>query len=272
MPNPMRTGSGNDGKFSVIILNPLDRDVDVGSLTISSPSVQIFGSGQETDVEPTTGWSSEQGGGANSAIKWESDGNPVTVPAISIKEFKVESYRTGGVLLETDIIYSVVTSEGKLTNLYTMTGKDESQFPTMNVYFSPDYDNPEQNWTGALSNIPDGVQTTYNATVQSLGSTLGSEVVLNIIIPKDFTNVNAATQSAWDAPIVTNNEDGTTLIKVNTTSTDFDVNLGEPFSFNATAPVVTKAQLYIFQTTIQYPDSDAQIAAAIAEVGVQVVP
>ncbi len=153
-----------------------------------------------------------------------------------------------------------------------MTGKEAPQFPTMNVYFSPDYDNPEQNWTGALSNIPDGVQTTYNATVQSLGSTLGSEVVLTIMVPKNFTNVNAATQSAWDAPIVITNEDGTTLIKVNTTDSNFNNNHEEPFSFNATSPVVTTTRLYIFQTTIQYPNSNSQIAAAIAEVGVQVVP
>jgi len=274
LPNPMRVGLTNDGKYSAIIYNPLNRDVDIGSLSISSPSAPMYNVGQITAVEPTTGWSAEQGSSGNSFIVWESDGNPITVQAKSIKQFRVEGENVGEVLLETDIIITVITSEGKLSDVHTMTAKDEPEFPTMNVYYSTDSAQPEQTWTGFISDIPDGVQTTYNATVQSKGEfvNLGSEVILTIIIPKDFTNVNAASQSEWDAPIVINNADGSTLIKVNTTDSDFNSDHEEPFSFNATAPVVTAAQLYVFKTTIQYPNSNAQIAAAIAEVGVRVVP
>lgn len=274
LPNPMRVGATNDGKYSAIIFNPLNRDVDIGSLSISSPSAPMFNVGQITAVEPTTGWRAEQGSSGNSFIVWESDGNPITVQAKSIKQFRVEGENVGEVLLETDIIITVITSDGKLSDVHTMTAKDVAEFPTMNVYYSPDYDNPETNWTGFISDIPDGVQTTYNATVQSKGPGifLGSEVVLTIIVPKDFTSVSASTQSSWDAPIIINNADGSTLIKVNTTDSNFNPNQKETFSFNATAPVVTEAQLYVFKTIIQYPNSDAQIAAAIAEAGVRVVP
>jgi len=274
LPNPMRVGATNDGKYSAIIFNPLNRDVDIGSLSISSPSAPMYNVGQITAVEPTTGWRAEQGSSGNAFIVWESDGNPITVQANSIKQFRVEGENVGEVLLETDIIITVITSDGKLSDVHTMTAKDVAEFPTMNVYYSPDSAQPEQNWTGVISDIPDGVQTTYNATVQSKGAgiNLGSEVVLTIIVPKDFTSVSASTQSSWDAPIIINNADGSTLIKVNTTDSDFNPNQKETFSFNATAPVVAVAQLYVFKTIIQYPNSDAQIAAAIAEVGVSVVP
>jgi len=51
------------------------------------------------------------------------------------------------------------------------------------------------------------------------------------------------------------------------------------FSFNATAPVVTEKSLYVFATTTFYPkwsiaitDSGPEIASAISEAGVMVIP
>ena len=275
LPNPLQTVNNDLGKFSILVINPLDRDVEIYAIGISSPSTKIFKNNDFTAVEPTTGWVAKQfgGGGNTSILMWEANGNPITVTANSMKQFRVESKNKGPSAVETDLIIEALTSEGKLLSLYAMSG--ESAFPTMNVYFSTDSANPKITWTGLITNVPDGVQTTYNATVHnaSPATDLDTEVALTIMIPKDFTNVSADPQSSWDDIIILSNQDGSTLIKVNTTSTFFNQNRAEVFSFNATAPVVTTSKLYVFQTTALYPNcSCEEISAAIAEVGVEVVP
>jgi len=275
LPNPMKNDAIDYGRYAILLVNPLDRDLEIYSVGISSPSTKIFKSGNFIAVEPTEGWVAKQfgGGGNTSILLWEAEGNPITVLANSMVQFRVESKNSGPEMVETDLIFIAITSEGKLITLHTMSG--EAAFPTMNVYFSPDATKPKDNWTGMVSNIPAGVQTTYNATVHNLstGTNLGSEVALTIMVPKDFTNVSADPQSAWDDIIILSNADGTTLIKVNTTSTSFAGNRAEPFSFNATAPVVTSPKLFVFLTTAVYPNcSCTEISSAVAEVGVQVVP
>jgi len=277
LPNPMQNGAIDFGRYAILVVNPLDRNIEIYAIGISSPSTKIFksGAGNFNGVEPTTGWVAKQfGGGANTSIlMWEAEGNPIVVPANGMVQFRVESKNSGPEMVETDLIIEALTSEGKLITLYAMSG--ESSFPTMNVYYSPDPAAPKDNWTGMISNIPDGVQTTYNATVHNLSATinLDAEVALSIMIPKDFTNVSANPQSAWDDIIILSNQDGSTLIKVNTTSTNFAGNRAEVFSFNATAPVVTTPKLYVFQTTTVYLACPcSEISSALAEVGVEVVP
>jgi hypothetical protein len=70
------------------------------------------------------------------------------------------------------------------------------------------------------------------------------------------------------------NDDGSHVINVQTTLSDFVGS--QVYQFSANVPTVTDDKLYVFQTTTVYPDfvEDAviQLASALSEAGVEVVP
>jgi len=281
LPNPMQgnpdAGSGI-GKFGIGIINPLDRPVEVYALGIASPVAKIF-EDSPTGVEPTDGWSRALATvGEFSLLLWESSETasqqPRLVPGKSIVQFRVESTnREDKILLEAPLFVESLTSEGKLLALYAMTSEDEH--PTISLFYT-DSAIPPQDWTYKFDNAQGGQETQYNVTIanSSTEMNLNTEVALAILIPKDFTNVNAASQSGWDPITIVQNPDGSHFIKVNTTNSFLNAQQNYTLSFNATAPVVTETTLYVFPTTSFYPKwlEGPDIASALSELGVKVSP
>jgi len=293
LPNPLEGGIGfNDGKgkFGIGIINPLDRPVEVYALALSSPLGEIFKAANPTGVEPVYGWTTlDLDVGEFSVLLWESSndcnptpctGIPRIVPGESIVEWKVELPNDeGDPILEAPIFVESLTSEGKLLAIYTITS--DEKYPTMNIFYTDDISDPLNNWTYKFDNVPSGQRTQFNATVQNSSeeNDLTTEVALTIFIPKDFTNISADSQTGWDDVVVVSNPDASHFIKVNTTAISFPKNTYKNFSFNVTAPVVTENSLYVFATTTFYPrwatastDPGPEIASAISEAGVMVVP
>jgi len=294
LPTPMEGnpcgGGGCDGKgkFGVGIINPLDRPVEVYALGLSSPVAEIFKGSQFNEIEPTDGWRTVSNVvGKFSLFLWEASqdsttsGNSRTVPPWGITQFRAEVENDeGDALLESPIFVEALTSEGKLMALYTITS-DEA-IPTMNIMYTDNISDPLNDWTFKHENIPSGVRTQYNVTIENsdTNTPLDSDVVLSILIPKDFTNIQAAdlqtggTGPTWEEVEILSNPDGSHFIKVNTTGTIFEKLKYSTFSFNVTAPVVTEISLYVFSTTAYYPGSNkvSGIASAISEAGIMVIP
>jgi len=295
IPNPMETkpeGGDGKGKFGIGLINPLDRPVEIVSLGIVSPVVKMF-EGPVTGVEPTSGWRTETTLGQFSILLWEASKTPpcncpVIVAPGDVAQFRVEKdFREEKSILESPVFVEVLTSEGKLFAIYTITAKKDGGpsndgTPTISSFYTSDVSDPlnNDNWGYAMNNIQSGQQVQYNVTVSNSSKDpqddlrLLARIVLIILLPKDFTNVNAGTQSGWNATSIVTNPDGSTFLKVNTTSTVLGEDSYITFSFNATAPVVTENSLYVFQTTTFYPNwsQGPEIASSVSEAGVVVRP
>jgi len=290
IPNPMETQpSGNDGKgyFGIGLINPLDRPVQIIALGIASPTVKMF-EGNPTGIEPTGNWRTEVTQQQFSIMLWEGN-TPRIVPPGDVAQFRVlKDFGEEKSILESPIFVEVLTSEGKLFAIYTMTAKKEGGgfdgTPTINSFYTSDISDPLNNdsWGFAMNNIPSGQRTQYNVTIHNSSADPGSnfdlnaEIVLIILLPKSFTVTPVATQSGWDPATVLINPDGSTFLKVNTTATSPSLVEGAhiTFSFNATAPVVTENSLYVFATTTFYPawDNVPEVASSVSEAGIVVRP
>jgi len=252
--------------------------------------IGIFKNTNPVGEEPVYGWTTlDLDLGEFSVLLWESSkdcnptpctGIPRIVPGESIVEWKVALPNDeGDSILESPIFVESLTSEGKLLAIYTITS--DEKYPTMNIFYTDNISDPLNNWTYKFENIQSGQRTQFNATVQnsSTNRDLTTEVALAIFIPRAFTNPNAVSQTGWDDVVIVKNPDNSHFIKVNTTATSFAKNTYLNFSFNVTAPVVTEKSLYVFATTTFYPkwsiasqDSGPEIASAISEAGVMVIP
>jgi len=291
LPTPMDGDPGitwGKGKFGVGIINPLDRPVEVYAMGLSSPVAEIFKQSAYNDIEPTDGWRSVSNVvGKFSLFLWESSqdntgfGEARIVPAWGITQFRAEiANDEGDELLESPLFVEALTSEGKLLALYTVSS--DNQLPTINIMYTADISDPLNDWTFKHDNIPSGQRTQYNVTIENSAQStnLDSEVVLSILVPKDFTNPQAvdgqtsSTGPDWEDVSILANPDGSSFIKVNTTGNTFPSGDYSTFSFNATAPVVSEISLYVFSTTAYYPGSTkiSGIASAISEAGVAVKP
>jgi len=235
IPNPMETkpGSGGKGYFGIGLINPLDRPVSVVALGIASPTVKMF-EGSATGVEPTTGWRTEKTQEQFSILLWEGN-TPRVVPPGDVAQFRViKNFFEEKSILESPIFVEVLTSEGKLFAVYTITAKKEGGgfdgTPTINSFYTTDPTNhlggplDNDNWGFAYNNISSNQRTQYNVTIYNSSThptrdlALNAEVVLIVLLPKSFTSINAASQTGWDPATILTNPDGSTFLKVNTTS------------------------------------------------------
>jgi len=115
------------------------------------------------------------------------------------------------------------------------------------------------------------------AVVWNTYNSLSSPVQLIIIVPSDFSNVaSSGSNTGWDPANIQNNPDGSVMITVQTTSSQFNKDTDLTYQFTADAPSVDDKELYVFQTTAIYPSWNSgdkvQIASALSEAGVQVIP
>jgi len=182
IPNPMETkpeGGDGKGKFGIGLINPLDRPVEIVSLGIVSPVVKMF-EGPVTGVEPTSGWRTETTLGQFSILLWEASKTPpcncpVIVPPGDVAQFRVEKdFREEKSILESPVFVEVLTSEGKLFAIYTITAKKDGGpsndgTPTISSFYTSDVSDPlnNDNWGYAMNNIQSGQQVQYNVTVSN---------------------------------------------------------------------------------------------------------
>ena len=285
VPDPVESsGSASAwmGKWGIGIINPLDRPVYIYSVGILTAVKDIFFD-DPVEHEPADGNWRHASLGEQGMILWEGGSSPVTVPPKSVAQFRVETeFKTlGSDPVEGTFVIQALTSEGKMSTIYTISAF--GSHPTINVFYTTDISipYPTTDWGYLIDNIPSGkIGQIFNATVEnSSDNDLTSEVILIILLPSDFTNVSEFGNSAdWDEPIIVTNPDGSNVITVNTTATTLVEKSQLIFQFQADVPVVSEKKLYVFQTTAIYPDWDddfydqIQLASALSEAGVQVVP
>jgi len=296
IPNPMEpkpSGSGGDGRWGIGLINPLDRPVEIIALGIASPTAKIFKGAAPTGVEPTTNWKNVATTGQFSMMIWESKNNPIHVPPGDVAQFRVlKDFDEEKSVLEAPLFVEVLTSEGKLFAVYTITADKESGpwgdgSPTISSFYTKDPTNhlggplDSDNWGFIKNDVQSGQKVQYNVTIYNSSNTppdkihkLDAEIVLVVLLPKAFSGIEADPQAGWDPATILLNPDGSNFIKVNTTETFLDENTHITFSFNATAPVVTENSIYIFQTTTFYPawTQGPEIASSVSEAGIVVIP
>lgn len=276
IPNPIDSTQGGAAKYSkwgIGIINPIDRPVEVYAVSITAATKSMIGalSTQSTNE----GWAVRDLGSRDSVVR-EFGSSPTIIPAKSVYQFKTEFDLQGGSssTIETDVIISALTSEGKLSTRYDiLTG---SSFPLINAFYTTNTSEPETYWTYILSGLKGGTNYQFNATIQNLGSAMASKVTLLILIPRDFNTVTPLSSAGWDAGEVVDNPDGSHIIKV-TTNADFAAASVKTFKFTADTPVVTDDKLYVFQTTTIYPTfccgtGKTQVTSALSEAGVEISP
>jgi hypothetical protein len=281
IPNPVNSANPVEyGKWGIGIINPLDRDVLVYAVGISHSRNDLVN--VISMIEPSTNWRIA-GLGDSEMVIWEGGSTPVTIPAKSVGQFRIHiDYKLTSVTTESIVIIQALTSEGKLSVLYTVS--TDAAHPMINTFYSTNYANPASTWTFVLSGLQSGRNDQiFNATVQNASSfSLNSPVDLTILIPADFTDVNDYTHgdSDWNEASIEENPDGSHIIKVRTTtnSTGFPFTGGDvrTYQFTADSPTVTDDKLYVFQTTTVYPEfktgAQIQLASALSEAGVEVIP
>jgi hypothetical protein len=279
VPNPVNTASSDyKGKWGIGIINPLDRDVDVYSVGITSTVEEIFDG--LTPIEPTSGWTEVELGKQDIVI-WQGGGTPVTIGAKDVGQFRVETdfQRTG--TAESLMVIQALTSEGKLSTIYTISGN--AAHPLINAFYSKSLTDPLPNWGYVIRDIPSEKQDQlFNATVynSAIGTILSSQIQLIILVPSDFTDVTDVgindDTDGWNNAEISENPDGSHVISVLTNGTSLIGGFNATFQFSADAPLVNDDKLYVFQTTTIYPSfttGDAiQLASALSEAGVEVVP
>jgi hypothetical protein len=286
IPNPAEAGQGGTsyyGKWGIGIINPLNRDVKIFAVSLLAPVFDYF-EGDPIGTEPPDpgqGTWRKASLGTQSMMTWEAGTDPVTIGAKEVGQFRLETDLTAGGNdpIEGTVIIQALTSEGKLSTLYTFSAYKEH--PTMNVYYTNDTSDPTNNWTYLIKDLKSGTTNqVFNATVEnSANNALTSEVQLIILLPADFSNVDAyGSNTGWDETIVITNPDGSKVINVNTTATSFAAESDLTYQFEADIPTVTDTKLYVFQTTAVYPQwsnvalKQVQIASALSEAGVEVDP
>ena len=277
IPNPINSGNPVQyGKWGIGIINPLDRDVEIYSVGIG---ISLSGLVESiVGVEPTSNWRIADLGSTDMVI-WEGGSTPVIIYAKSVGQFRVEmDYKLQSVTSETIMIIQALTSEGKLSTLYTVSSSDAH--PMINAYYTSDPTDPTNNWTYLIEGIPSTKQDQlFNATVHnSASASLTSKIQLLILVPSDFTDVTDVSNGSdgWDVATIVENPDGSHIIKVTTTSSVLLGGTYKTYQFSADPPFVIEDKLYVFQTTTVYPTfntgDEIQLASALSEAGVEVVP
>ena len=276
IPNPISSVNDDEwGKYGMGIINPLDREVEVYAvgITFSDPTLTL----KLLAASESEGWEIRDLGGRQ-AIIFEYGDTPATIAAKSVGQFLVQFDIDKSDSIESDIIISSLTSEGKLTVRYSIMSSNQAGYPLMNVFYSTDTIDPVGSWTYILDNISSGVNQQFNATIQNSGGAwLNSKAMLLILVPSDFTNVQHVASAGWNTTkAIKENPDGSHIIEVMTTA---NVAAGsvKTYKFTADTPTVSDDKLYVFQTTTVYPsfccaDKKSQLVSALSEAGVEVVP
>jgi hypothetical protein len=283
IPNPISTSTSSDewGKWGIGIINPLDREVEVYAVGITTTLESVFAGATLSTETTNAGWLTRSLGDRESII-WESGPTPTTIAGKSVAQFVAEfELNDGGSVNESDVIISAITSEGKLNVRYPVLTK--SGFPLINAFYTTDSGNAEENWTYVLEGLNSNTNYQFNATVQNAGAAdLESDVSLLILVPAGFSNVTGVTSGGWGSPDIVPNPDGSHIIKVTSNPPIPDLGEGfksgwiKTFKFTADTPTVTDDKLYVFQTTTVYTNFNGtgknQLASALSEAGVEVVP
>jgi hypothetical protein len=290
IPNPVETSSTtNTVRFGIGIINPLDRPVQIYSVTIHMPATTSGNYPFKTPLgavepsTPSTNWALT----ADKVIRWQSGVSPATIPSKSVGQFRV-TLDTPNNLSNQEILtmIQVLSSEGKLSAIYSISSKNT--FSTINVFYTNNTASlitppiPNNNWGYLYEGIKSGtIGQTFNATVENAGgNTLQSKVKLILLIPADFKEVRTGTAldvinaaSGWADPVISTNPDGSTVINVETSTSSFGLG-AKAFRYAADVPTVTDTKLYVFQTTTVYPTwSEGNIiSSALSEAGIQVIP
>lgn len=119
VPNPVEAaGSGGTQKWGVGIINPLDRDVEVYAISISTPGMDFLG-GSVVGYEPNDlNWRLQTAG--NNIVLWEGGDAPHIIPAKSVGNFRVTTHGSSIGNAPTELLGTIqaLSSEGKLSAIY----------------------------------------------------------------------------------------------------------------------------------------------------------
>ena len=276
IPGLLQTDTGST-YWGVALANPYNRTITIYSLALISPDYYIFNIDTLTGINPTTGWSIDRDGSRYSAVFWEASvaGTPITIPAHSAYNFtfQVQMHTPSGPLRETAINVEAITTEGKFFKAFvTSVGVD---YPSMNLYYTKTFSSPITNKQYVLSDIHQATRQPYNVTIYNSGTnTLTSEITFLVLVPVGWTNVTASNQTGWSysSQVITQQNDGSWLIFVKSTSASFASGSSLVYQFSATSPSVASTTIYNIATTAYYANFSPSIASAYCGLVAQVVP
>ncbi len=260
--------------WGVSVVNPYNRTIKVFSTAVIATSSAIFAPGTLVGVNPTTGWSARSTS-IFSGVFWDDGGSPISIPPFSVYNFtfRIQVDAPAGFLLETPINIEAVTTEGKFIKNYATSS--DGTYPAINLYLTKTPSNPTASKTYALTEVPSSFTQTYNVTIYNSGrNDLNSKVNLLIRVPVGWADVSAASQTGWSFPSqsITQQEDGSWLITVESSSSMLADGTTLVYQFTATTPAVTYTTLYTLAVTAYYPGFSPSITAAYLSAVIQVVP
>jgi len=255
-----------------------NRPVLIYSIAITSPTAK-FTSGIPIPAEPLDlNWRNIVKAQKPSILLWEGGTSPVIIPAKDVGNFRVQTKIDPPDYGQQFIIIQALSSEGKMATYYTISA--DAVHPTINTYYTDDPSDPTNNWSYLIRNIPAGkIAQVFNATLEnSSTNTLTSKIQLIILIPSDFINIIDVSNGSggWEVASIVANPDESHIITVSTDTSPFGALAVQTYQFSADVPILSENKLYVFQTTTVYPSwnsgDNTQIASALSEAGVQVVP
>jgi len=257
----------------VSVINPYNRTIRVYTVGVVSTAFTVFdASAPFAGTNPTTGWTINQIP-TSSEVFWESAGTPIIIPPYSVYNFTFQC-EVNLDSIETPINVEAVTNEGKFMKSFATSLN--RNYPTINVYLTQTPATPTVSRTYALTGVPANSVQTFNIVVYNSpnSETLTSKVNLMILVPTGWSNVAASSQTGWNfvSQSITQQEDGSWLINVESSSSTLTGGSAVVYTFSAKTPAVSSTTLYNIPVTAYYPTFTPSITSAYLGAIVQVVP
>jgi len=277
IPALLDTTDGVLTYWGVALANPYNRSITVYSVAVISTALNIFDPNSLTGVNPATGWYARRSSGVYSGVFWEAGragSAPITIPPLSVYNFTFTVEIDNVEVIETQVTVEAITTEGRfLKNFATSTA---NTYPAINVYLTRTPNTPLSNRQYCLSNVLPSSNQTFNVVIyNSAGAdTLTSKINLLLQIPTGWRNVTAGAQTGWNysSQLITQQEDGSWRISVESSSSTLAGGNYLVYQFSAITPAVLATTLYNLAITAYYPNFSPSITSAYCGAVVQVAP
>jgi len=275
--------------WGINVANPVDAPMDVSkiSLSVFAPGAQnndkIFAADcLEEDIFPATAtnyWDCP----SENLIMWQSNTNPITIPANSTASFLVKvlpgTISGSNQHLQSVIVQaSVFTSIGSFGKAGYQTTMYDGTDSIGNVYLSDLIDSRSNGdiQSSRVGIIPNTVET-FNIvfadldTVDTTFISSGAKLIINI--PRDWTEVTIlpGTSGFVGTPIITTFGDGSQqIIGITSANLGTATNVADTIQFSAKSPDISNDQMYVMYVLAQGETANIFSAGPLSEIVLQV--
>ncbi len=275
--------------WGINVSNPVDAPMEVSkiSLSVFAPGAQnndkIFATDcLEEDIFPATAtnyWDCP----SENLIMWQSNTNPITIPANSTASFLVKvlpgTISGANQHLQSVIVQaSVFTSIGSFGKAGYQTTMYDGTDSIGNVYLSDLIDSRSNGdiQSSRVGIVPNTVET-FNIvfadldTVDTTFISSGAKLIINI--PREWTEVTIlpGTSGFVGTPIITTFGDGSQqIIGVTSANLGTATNVADTIQFSAKSPDISNDQMYVMYVLAQGETANIFSAGPLSEIVLQV--